>query len=98
MAPQVINIAEKFSTFTDQWCPKVIAEMDGIQFRLARLEGDFVWQRHPDTDEAFLVMEGELRMDFRRGNVVLGKGEMLVVPAGMEHKPSAQSGHVSERH
>ena len=89
MPPPAINLSDKFGMFTDQWSPKTIAEMDGFQFRLAKLEGDFVWHSHADTDEAFLVISGRLRIDFRDGAVEVRPGEMLVVPKGVEHKPYA---------
>ena len=85
-----INLKEKFSRFTEQWTPKVIAEMNDYQFKISKLEGDFVWHSHPATDEAFLVFEGELRIDFRDGAVTLGPGELYVVPKGVEHKPFAE--------
>lgn len=85
-----INLAQKFTLFTEQWQPKVIAEMNDYQFKLARLQGDFVWHDHKDTDETFLVLEGRLRLDFRDGSVTLGPGEMYVVPKGVEHKPYAE--------
>jgi len=91
MTPNAINLARKLNQFDDQWSPKIIAEMDGFQFKLAKLEGDFVWHSHPDTDEAFIVIEGQLRIDFRDGAVTLNRGEMLVVPKGVEHKPFAES-------
>lgn len=84
-----INFARKFSLFTEQWQPKVIAELNDYQFKISRLEGEFVWHSHPDTDEAFLVIEGVLRIDFRDGSVTLNPGEMYVVPRGVEHKPFA---------
>lgn len=90
MAYAAINFAEKFSRFTAQWQPKVVAEMNDYQFKIVRLEGEFVWHRHADTDEAFLVLEGSLRIDFRDGSVTLGPGEMYVVPKGVEHKPFAE--------
>ena len=86
-----INLADKLSRFSEQWSPKIIAEMDGFQFKLAKLEGDFVWHSHPDTDEAFFVLDGQLRIDFRDGSVTLCAGELLIVPKGVEHKPFAQS-------
>jgi mannose-6-phosphate isomerase-like protein (cupin superfamily) len=85
-----INFAEKFSLFTEQWQPKVIAEMNNYQFKIVRLEGDFVWHSHADTDEAFLVLEGSLRIDFRDGFVTLNRGELYVVARGIEHKPFAE--------
>lgn len=90
MSHTSINFAEKFSRFTEKWQPKVIAEMNDYQFKIARLEGDFVWHSHADTDEAFLVLDGSLRIDFRDGAVALGPGEMYVVLRGVEHKPFAE--------
>ncbi len=91
MSHAVINLAEKLSLFNEQWSPKIIAQMNDCHFKLVKLEGDFVWHRHPDTDEAFIIIEGQLRIDFRDGSVTLGKGEMLVVPQGVEHKPFAEA-------
>ncbi|ANF59240.1 cupin domain-containing protein [Halotalea alkalilenta] len=85
-----INFAQKFALFSEQWTPKVVAEMNDYQFKIVRLEGHFVWHTHADTDEAFLVLEGELRIDFRDGNVLLRQGELYVVPKGVEHKPYAE--------
>jgi mannose-6-phosphate isomerase-like protein (cupin superfamily) len=85
-----INLKEKLGQFNEQWQPKVIAEMNDYQFKLVKLQGDFVWHHHAETDETFLVIEGELRIDFREGAVVLGPGEMVVVPKGVEHKPFAE--------
>lgn len=88
---QSLNFAEKFNLFKEQWSPKVIAEMNEYQFKLARLEGDFVWHEHVDTDETFIVLEGQLRIDFRDGQVYVSQGEMFVVPKGVEHKPFAEN-------
>ncbi len=85
-----INLLEKFALFSEQWSPKVIAEMNDYQFKIVKLRGDFVWHHHKDTDEAFLVIEGELRIDFRDGAVHLKAGELFVVPSGVEHKPFAE--------
>jgi len=90
MLPSPIDLSEKLKQFTDQWSPKTIAEMDGFQFKLVKVQGDFVWHQHADTDEAFLVLAGELRIDFRSGSVVLKPGQMLVVPKGVEHKPFSE--------
>lgn len=90
MSNSAINIEQKFRLFTEQWQPKVIAEMNDYQFKIVRLEGDFIWHDHPTTDEAFLVIEGSLRIDFRDGAVTLGPGELYVVPKGVEHKPFAE--------
>ena len=89
MTYRPVNFAEKFGLFHEQWMPKVVAEMNDYQFKIARLEGDFIWHDHPDTDETFIVLDGELRIDFRDGAVNLSKGEMFVVPRGVEHKPFA---------
>lgn len=87
--PSAINLREKFGLFSEQWKPKVIAEMNDYQFKLVKIEGDFVWHQHADTDETFFVVEGKLRIDFRAGAVTIGPGEMFVVPKGVEHKPFA---------
>ena len=91
MATHSINITEKFNLFSDHWSPKVIAEMNDYQFKLAKVEGEFVWHSHDDTDETFIVIDGELTIEFRDRHVVLKKGEMVVVPRGVEHKPSAEN-------
>jgi mannose-6-phosphate isomerase-like protein (cupin superfamily) len=84
-----INFADKLAQFADQWQPRVIAELNDYQFKIVRIEGDFIWHDHPETDEAFIVLDGTLRIDFRDGSVTLGPGEMYVVPKGVEHKPYA---------
>lgn len=91
MSYNSINFEQKFGRFTEQWTPKVIAEMNDYQFKVVRLEGDFIWHTHADTDETFIVIEGNLRIDFRDGLVRLGAGEMFVVPKGVEHKPFAEN-------
>jgi mannose-6-phosphate isomerase-like protein (cupin superfamily) len=85
-----INLQQKFSLFTEQWQPKVVAEMNDYQFKIVKLQGDFVWHNHTDTDETFIVIEGELRIDFHDGAVRIGPGEIFVVPRGVEHKPFAE--------
>ncbi len=91
MAAQVINILQKFSLFQEQWSPKVIAELNDYQVKIARVQGDFVWHKHEDTDELFLVIEGELIIDFRDHSVRLQAGELYVVARGVEHKPRAEA-------
>jgi mannose-6-phosphate isomerase-like protein (cupin superfamily) len=91
MLPMPINVSEKLSKFDDQWSPKTIAQMDGFHFKLAKVQGDFVWHSHSNTDEAFFVLDGRLRIDFRDGSVTLNQGEMLVIPKGVDHKPFAES-------
>jgi len=84
-----INLQKKFGLFDEPWQPKVIAEMNDYQFKVVKLQGDFIWHDHKDTDEAFIVIEGSLRIDFRDGEVHVSTGEMFVVPRGVEHKPYA---------
>ena len=91
MKDQPINIKEKLSKFAEQWSPKVIAEMNDYQFKLVKIQGDFVWHDHKETDEVFIVIEGEMSIEFRDGEVKLSKGEMFVVPKGVEHKPHAEN-------
>ena len=86
---EAINFEKKLSLFDDLWTPKVIAEMNDYQFKIVKIQGDFVWHDHEDTDETFIVLEGKLRIDFRDGQVELSEGEMFVVPKGIEHKPFA---------
>lgn len=85
-----INLSEKLSKFTDHWSPKVIGEMNDYQFKLVKIQGDFVWHNHKDTDEVFIVLDGEMVIAFRDGEVKLSKGEMYIVPKGVEHKPYAE--------
>jgi mannose-6-phosphate isomerase-like protein (cupin superfamily) len=85
-----VNFAEKLGLFADRWQPRVIAELNDYQVKIVRIEGDFIWHDHPETDEAFLVLDGVLRIDFRDGAVTIGPGEMFVVPKGKEHKPFAE--------
>ena len=91
MTYQPINLRQKFGLFSEQWTPKVVAEMNDYQFKVVKLEGDFVWHDHQNTDETFMVIEGSLRIDFRDGSVTVGAGEMFVVPKGVEHKPYAEN-------
>ena len=90
MLENKINLKEKFLKFTKQWSPRVIAEMNDYQFKIAKIKGEFIWHAHKDTDETFLVIEGEMRIKFRNGEVKLSKGEMFVVPRGVEHMPCAE--------
>ncbi len=91
MGYQPINLQDKFQKFSDHWSPRVIAELNDYQFKLAKFEGEFVWHSHADTDEAFFVVEGDLRIELRDGQVRLGAGEMFVVPRGVEHRPVAET-------
>ena len=84
-----INFSEKLSEFTDHWSPKVIAEMNNYQFKLVKIEGDFIWHNHADTDETFIVIEGSMFIELEDKTVELNEGEMYVVPRGVNHKPYA---------
>ncbi len=90
MSHTVINLADKLSKINEHWSPRVVAEMNELQFKLVKLGGEFVWHQHDDTDEAFLVLDGQIRIDFRDGVVELGAGEMYVVPRGVSHRPVAE--------
>jgi len=89
-----VSLADKFALFTEQWAPRLAAQYNGNEVRLAKLEGDFHWHAHPDTDELFFVVEGELDIEFRDGTQTLRAGEMIVVPRGTEHCPRAKKGEV----
>jgi len=90
MTRRAINFSEKLGLFDEQWAPKVVAEMNNYQFKIVKLCGDFIWHDHKNTDETFIVIEGNLRIDFRDGSVNIAAGEMFVVPKGVEHKPYAR--------
>jgi mannose-6-phosphate isomerase-like protein (cupin superfamily) len=89
MPAQALNLQQKLRLINDVWSPRVIAEMNDYQFKLVKVDGEFVWHDHPDTDETFIVLEGSLRIDFRDSHVMVNAGEMYVVAAGVEHRPSA---------
>ena len=84
-----IDLRAKLARITTHWDPKLVAELNGQHVRLAKLHGEFVWHAHPDADELFLVLEGELEMRFRDRTVTLRQGELIVVPRGVEHRPAA---------
>ena len=90
MISSKINLHEKFSKFSKHWSPRVIAEMNNYQFKIAKIKGEFVWHDHKDTDETFIVIEGEMTLKFKDSEVKLSEGEMFVVPKGVEHKPCAE--------
>lgn len=87
---QAINLKDKLSKFNDLWSPKVIGEMNDYQFKLIKITGDFEWHVHQDTDKVFFTLEGEMIIDFRDGQVKISKGEMFILPKGVEMKPSAE--------
>lgn len=90
MKYEAINFKKKHALFSDVWSPRVIAEMNDYQFKLAKAEGEFVWHDHPHTDEVFIIIEGTLVIEFRDGQVALNEGEMFVIPKGVQHKPIAK--------
>jgi len=84
-----IDINQKFSLFTEHWSPKVIGKINNYLVKIGKLQGDFVWHKHEETDELFMVNNGVLRVDFRDGPVFVNSGQMLIVPKGIEHKTHA---------
>jgi mannose-6-phosphate isomerase-like protein (cupin superfamily) len=84
-----VNLAEKFSLFTDYYNPRIVGELNNQQVKLAKLKGEFIWHKHEEEDELFLVVKGRLIMELRDRTVEIKEGEFLVVPHGVEHKPVA---------
>ena len=84
-----LSLADKLARFDDHWAPRIIAELNGQQVKLAKLQGEFIWHHHEAEDELFLVLHGHLRMQFRDGEITIDPGEVIVVPRGMEHRPIA---------
>jgi mannose-6-phosphate isomerase-like protein (cupin superfamily) len=91
MDHQPISLNEKLSKFSEHWSPRIVAQMNDYHFKVAKVQGEFVWHAHADTDEVFVVIKGRLEILLRQGSVVLNEGEMYVVPKGVEHKPVAES-------
>jgi mannose-6-phosphate isomerase-like protein (cupin superfamily) len=85
-----INLEEKFSQFDELWSPRIIAQMNDYHFKLTKIQGEFIWHSHPETDEVFIVVGGSLRIEFRDSDIELNEGELCVVPRGVEHKPVAE--------
>jgi mannose-6-phosphate isomerase-like protein (cupin superfamily) len=88
--PETINLADKFAGFNDHWNPRIVGRYNGHELRIAKLQGDFTWHAHSDTDELFFVVVGNLGIEFRDGVRRIAAGEMLVVPKGTEHRPFAE--------
>lgn len=84
-----INLAEKFGLINDTWSPRIVAELNGQHVKLAKIQGEFIWHSHPDVDELFLVVSGQLEMRLRDQTLMLGPGEICVIPRGVEHCPAA---------
>ncbi|HEX5409698.1 MAG TPA: cupin domain-containing protein [Gemmatimonadaceae bacterium] len=85
-----VNCAEKLALFSEYWTPRIVGELNGQQVKLVKLKGEFVWHHHDNEDELFLVVRGTLRMRLRGGDIILDKGEFLIVPRGVEHQPVAE--------
>lgn len=89
--PEAVNLAEKLALFDERWAPKIVAYFNGHDVMVAKLEGEFPWHAHPETDDLFLVLDGRIRVETERGNVELGPGELYVVPRGVLHRPVAEA-------
>ena len=87
-----VNIAEKLASFSDHWAPRIVARYNDNEVRLVKVEGDFIWHCHEDTDELFLILEGQLDIELRDRTIHLRPGELFVVPRGTEHRPVSRSG------
>ena len=85
-----INLAQKLATFTEHWQPRTVGQFNGHDLMVVKVKGEFVWHKHEDTDDFFLVIKGRITIQMREGNVTLGPGEMFVVPKGVEHRPVAE--------
>ncbi len=91
MTIQPINLSQKLDLFSDHWSPKIITQFNGHDVMVVKAEGEFNWHSHPDTDDFFLVLKGTLKIEMRDGDVILGPGELFVVPKGVEHRPVAEN-------
>jgi mannose-6-phosphate isomerase-like protein (cupin superfamily) len=89
-----VNIPEKLASFSDHWAPRIVARYNDHEVRLVKVEGEFIWHSHDDTDELFLVLDGTLDIEMRDRTVTLQAGELFVVPRGTEHRPAARNGEV----
>jgi len=89
-----VNIPEKLASFSDHWAPRIVARYNDHEVRLVKVEGEFIWHQHDDTDELFLILDGVLDIEFRDRTVTLQPGELIVVPRGTEHRPCARNGEV----
>ena len=94
MKPSKINFMEKFSKLPDEeYSVRIIAKMNDYEFKIVKFKGEFIWHTHPDTDETFIILDGKLVMHFRDNLVELNSGEMIVIPKGVEHKPTSKEGY-----
>jgi mannose-6-phosphate isomerase-like protein (cupin superfamily) len=94
MMSAAINIADKLATFDQRWSPRTVAVFNGHDVMVVKVDGEFVWHKHDDTDDFFLVLKGELDIELRESTVTLQPGEMYIVPEGVEHRPVARKGEV----
>jgi mannose-6-phosphate isomerase-like protein (cupin superfamily) len=85
-----INISEKFNLFEDYWNPRIIGELNNQHIKLVKLKGEFIWHKHDEEDEMFMVIKGKLKIEFRNKSVILNESELIIVPKGIEHKPVAE--------
>jgi mannose-6-phosphate isomerase-like protein (cupin superfamily) len=90
MTIDVINLTQKFSLIDQHWDPKIIAQLNDYHLKIAKIQGEFVWHSHPETDEVFFVVEGSLTIHLRNNDLHLENGELCVIPKGVEHKPAAE--------
>ena len=99
---KVINFKEKFNQFDELWSPKIISEMNNYEFKLVKVKDDFVWHKHDDTDEVFIVIEGKLYIELLEETVEIEAGEMYVVPSGVKHTlgfhPQSQFYNIGRKH
>ncbi len=93
MIPSKINLLEKFSKLPDDYSVRIVAKMNDYEIKIVKFKGEFVWHSHPDTDETFIILEGKMMMHFRGKLVELNSGEMIVIPKGVEHKPTSREGY-----
>jgi mannose-6-phosphate isomerase-like protein (cupin superfamily) len=89
LKPEAVNLADKLSQFSDHWSPKIVGQFNDNDIMVVKVQGEFVWHDHPDTDDFFLVLDGEVRIETEDGDVTLGPGELYVVPKGKKHRPVA---------
>ena len=94
MMADKVNIPEKLASFSDHWAPRIVARYNDHEVRLVKVEGEFIWHQHDDTDELFLILDGTLDMELRDRTVTLQPGELIVIPRGTEHRPCARKGEV----
>lgn len=87
MKPEAINLADKLSQFSEHWSPKIVSQFNGNDIMVVKVQGEFVWHDHHDTDDFFLVLDGQVRIETEDGNVTLGPGHLYVVPKGKKHRP-----------